>query len=393
MSTLVLVGGSIASNYANGGIAWERLSWTLGLRRLGLEVLLVDQLDRARCVFPDGAEHSYESCLNRAYFRSVVEEFGLAGDAVLVGEQGESLDGPTYAELLERAEEAELLVNLAGNVRLEEVKRRPALRVYVDLDPGLTQLWLASGEPAPRVDGHDLHFTIGENVGTPASTLLTAGLDWRHTRQPVLLDEWPVVPSDHPDRFTTVATWRGTGPHGSLDSVGYRLSQKADEFEKLINLPRATHGSFELALKNPDGAVREQLERHGWHVVDAAGVASAPSSFRRYVQGSGAEFSVAKGAYAETSSGWFSDRTTRYLASGKPALVQDTGFGRNIPTGYGLLSFRTLDDAVEGVSRIGRDYEAQARAARQVAEDYFDSDRVLARFLEEVSGSAGRRRR
>jgi hypothetical protein len=386
MAWLLLVGGSVAANYRNGGIAWERLSWVLGLRRLGLDAWIVDQLDRARCRWPEGAEQRYENCLNLAYFEKVVEEFDLAGSAVLVGDEGESLYGPAYDELLELAESAEALVNVAGNVRLDEVKRRSRLTVYVDVDPGLTQLWLASGAPVPRIEGHDLYFTIGENVGTPGCTLPTGGLTWRHTRQPVLLDEWPVGAEGRRDRFTTVARWRGTGPHGSLDSQGISLTQKAEEFEKVIELPRRVPATFEIALDIDPGDADglPLLERNGWRLADPQVVASGPDAFRTYVQGSGAEFSVAKGAYAKTRSGWFSDRTTRYLASAKPALVQDTGFGDNIPVGDGLLAFQDLDDAVSGAQRIIADYGHHAAAAREVAERFFDSDKVLARFLEDV---------
>lgn len=380
---------SIAGNYPKAGIAWERVSWALGLRRLGLDVFVVDQLDRARCVYPQGAEPSYETCLNRPYFERVVERFGLADSAVLVGEAGESLYGPTYDEFLQLAEAATVLVNIAGDLRLEPVKRRARLKVYVDLDPGLTQLWLASGKPAPRVDGHDLYFTIGENVGTPFCSLPTSGLVWHHTRQPVLLDEWPVCSDGNPNRFTTIAVWRGVGPHGSLESIGLEFRQKADEFARVIELPERAPQTFELALKvdGVDEGDRTVLERHGWHVVDARKVVPDPDSFRRYVQASGGEFSVAKGAYTQTSSGWFSDRTTRYLASGKPALVQDTGFSRNIPVGEGLLVFQTLDEAVDGARRVAGAYERHCQAARAIAEDHFDSDKVLSRFLDDVEAS------
>jgi len=389
MGPLVLVGGSIAANFRNGGIAWERLSWVLGLKRLGLDVRMVDQLDRARCVYPPGVEQEYENCLNRAYFEEVIRDFGLAGSAVLVGDEGESLSGPSYAELLELAESADLLVNVAGNVRLEEVKRRTRLSVFVDVDPGLTQLWLASGAPAPRIESHDLYFTIGENVGTPACPLPTGGMTWRPTRQPVLLDEWPVSANGEASRFTTVARWRGTGPHGSLDSQGIALTQKADEFEKVIELPRRAPATFELALKVDPGDAEDLtlLTRNGWDVVDPLTVASDPHAFREYVRGSGAEFSVAKGAYAETRSGWFSDRTTRYLACGKPALVQDTGFDTNIPAGDGLLAFADLADAAAGVQRIVADYEHHRTAARAVAEEFFDSDKVLTQFLDDIESA------
>jgi hypothetical protein len=113
-------------------------------------------------------------------------------------------------------------------------------------------------------------------------------------------------------------------------------------------------------------------------------VAADPFAFRRYVQTSGAEFSVAQGIYVQTWSGWFSDRTVRYLASGKPALVQDTGFSCNYPVGDGLVPFGTLEDAMAGADRIARDYDRHCRAARALAEAYFDSDKVLGRFVDQI---------
>ena len=113
-------------------------------------------------------------------------------------------------------------------------------------------------------------------------------------------------------------------------------------------------------------------------------MAGDPDAFRAYVQGSGAEFSVAQGIYVETHSGWFSDRTTSYLASGRPVLVQDTGFGRTLPVGEGLLAFRTLDEAIAGAADIGRRYGEHCAAARRIAEKHFDSDRVLTRFCEQA---------
>ena len=148
-------------------------------------------------------------------------------------------------------------------------------------------------------------------------------------------------------------------------------------------------GSFELALDiHPaDSRDRDLLVRHGWRLVDPRRVARGPSEFRRYVQDSGAEFSVAQGMYVDTYSGWVSDRTVRYLASGKPALVQSTGFERTLPVGEGLVTFRTLDEAVGGAGEIASDNERHSKAARAIAEEYFDSDRVLSRMLEEVEVS------
>jgi hypothetical protein len=161
---------------------------------------------------------------------------------------------------------------------------------------------------------------------------------------------------------------------------------KVHEFRKFLELPRRSPYVFELALDIHPSDVKdlESLRRNGWRIVDPKQVVPDPAAFRQYLQTSSAEFSTAKGVYVETNSGWFSDRTVRYLASGKPALVQDTGFSRNYPVGEGLIAFRTLDEAVAGAEAIVRDYEKHCLAARKIAETSFDSDKVLARFLKEV---------
>jgi len=122
-------------------------------------------------------------------------------------------------------------------------------------------------------------------------------------------------------------------------------------------------------------------------VVDAIEAVGDPESFRRYVQASGAEFSAAQGIYVDTNSGWFSDRTVRYLASGKPALVQDTGFSRHFSQREGLIPFRTIDEAADGAARIVRDYDRHARAARSIAAEFFDSSKVLGPFVDRIQES------
>lgn len=389
MSRLIVVAGGIAAHYRNGGMAWVFLSWALGFRRLGFDVFFLDQLDRAHCVHPPGEERAYETCLNLAYFGEVVAAFGLANAAAVVGEDGQTLWGPPPNDLRDRLDEADTLVNIAGNLRLDALKRRPRLKVYVDIDPGFTQLWLESARRAPRVDGHDLHFTIGANIGARGSSLPSGGIDWKHTVSPVQLDEWPLSREGDATRFTTVGRWRGTGPHGSLEGIGFRFADKADEFASVLELPQRVPYTFEVALdiepRDRDGW--ELLARNGWRVRAANEVAFDPQSFRRYVQRSGAEFSVAKGIYVETKCGWVSDRTTRYLASGKPVLVQDTGLEASFPDREGILFFRTLEEAADGAARIASDYERHSVAARTVAEQVFDSDVVLARFLDEVARS------
>jgi hypothetical protein len=383
MDTLV-VSGAIANRPLNSGGAWVRLSWVLGLRRLGFDVWFVEQIDEATCVNAAGAPAAFAESENRRYFEQVVERFGLEGRASLLYEGGRESAGVPLAELLPVAQEARLLVNVSGHLDLEPLMSRLRRKAYVDLDPGFTQFWHADGTGGARLDGHDVHFTVGENIGRPDCPIPTCGLEWKAVRAPAVLEDWPVAEGGDTDRFTTIGAWRG--PFGPVHFGGHTYSLKVHEFRKVIELPRRSPQRFEIALDiHPgDERDREALEANGWHLVDPRATVPGPLEFRDYVQGSGAEFSVAQGIYVATNSGWFSDRTVRYLASGRPVLVQDTGFSANLPVGEGLLAFTDLEGAVQGAERIARDYEAHRRAARAVAESHFDSDTVLSRFLEEA---------
>jgi hypothetical protein len=379
---LAIVSGALAAKPWRGGAAWVRLSYVLGLRRLGWEVFFVEELpphalaDRAGC--PAGLDDSD----NLRFFRSVMDAFGLARHSALL------CDGRTWgltaAEGEEAAAAADLLVNVGGNLRLAAVQRRPRRKVYVDLDPGYTQAWLAAGIGDLGVKGHDAYFTTGANVGRPGCPIPDAGIAWRHTVPPVVLDEWPADPGPGFGRFTTVGAWRG--PYGLVDIGEQTLGPKAHEFRRFAALPRGAPGRFEVALDidDADRTDRDLLRRNGWALPDPRTVAGDPEAFAAYVRGSGAECSVAQSVYVRTGSGWVSDRTTRYLASGRPALVQDTGLGRTVPTGEGLLTFRTIEEAVTGAESIAADYERHAKAARMLAEEAFDSDLVLTRMLEET---------
>jgi hypothetical protein len=380
--TTVMVSGVLATRHLNGGGAWVRLSWALGLQRLGFEVVFVDQIEPEACVDAAGRPADFASSANLAYFRAVTEQFGLGDSSVLVLGRGERTHGLPFADLLELAEACELLVNISGHLRVEPVLRRLRRKAYIDVDPGFTQFWQTAG--VLPVEGHDFYFTIGENIGRRSCPIPTGGICWRPIRQPVVLDHWQPSPEGDPNRFTTIASWRG--PYAPIDFHGRTLGVKVHEFRKFLSLPSRTGQAFEIALDiHPaDDRDRRRLLESGWRLIDPRAVAADPAAFRRYVWGSGGEFSVAQGVYVETGSGWFSDRTVRYLAAAKPALVQDTGFSRNYPVGEGLIPFRTLDEAVNGARSIERDYDRHCGAARTLAETVFDSDRVLGELAAEV---------
>jgi hypothetical protein len=383
--TRVIVAGALASKPGNGGEAWVRLTWALGLRRLGCEVVLAEQIASATCVGADGAPAPFAASVNRAWFDALVARFGLGGTACLVHEDGPETSGLTFEQLVAHAERADLLVNLSGHLTLAPVLARVGARLYVDLDPGYTQLWAAADDPGARLDGHDAFATVGANLGDPACPLPTNGLRWRPLRPPVLLDAWPASPPPPGSAFTTVATWRN--PLGTIEHDGRAHGSKAHAFRRIVDLPHRAGGArFELALDLHPADERDgrALRDHGWTLADPRAVAGTPEAFRDYLRRSLAECSVAQPVYVETASGWFSDRTAHYLAGGRPALVEDTGLAGSLPLGEGLLTFRTPEQAAAGARAIASEPEHHGHAARALAEERFDSDRVLGDLLAEL---------
>ncbi|MGH8542217.1 MAG: glycosyltransferase [Gammaproteobacteria bacterium] len=385
MITLV-VSGALANKPGNAGEAWVRMSWVTGLRRMGFDVWFLEQIAGDLLADGQGESKGLESSPHVSYFRDVTRGFGLEGRSALINEKGGLIVGPDPSELEELAREAALLVNISGHLAVPSLLRRFRRKAYVDLDPGFTQFWQSNGIGA-RLAGHDRYFSVGLKVGTPTCLVPADGIAWIPVPPPVLLEDWPVSHGD-PETLSTVASWRGS--FGPIEHEGKTYGLKVHEFRKFIDLPSHVPQALEIALDiHPaDNRDLEDLRERGWRILDPQEVVPEPDDYRRYIQSSGGEFSVAQGMYVETGSGWFSDRTVRYLASGKPALIQDTGFSSMLPSDEGIVAFRTMDEAVAGARRISIDYQAHCLAARQIAEEYFESERVLSRFLDEADVAA-----
>jgi hypothetical protein len=386
--TTVLVASVIATKCRNGGNARAVLNWVHGLRKLGVRAYYVEQIASQHCVDDQGRRVPFEQSSNVAYFEHVMENAGLAGAATLVCDGGPTTSGLPFRELLDVAGAADLLLNITGHLTLEPLMRRIRRKAYLDLDPGFTQLWHAAGHDGARLSGHDLFFTIGENIGMPGCAIPRGDIRWRHTRQPAVLSDHT---SDDPPwrgRFTTIASWRG--PYGPVQDGATTFGLKVHEFRKFIDLPQRAAATFEIALDIHPADARDLflLRGHGWRIVDPVRTVPDPQAYDDYILGSDAEFSAAQGVYVATDSGWFSDRTVRYLAAGKPALVQDTGFSRRYPVGEGLLAFRTVEEAASGVEAIQRDPRRHQQAARALAAEFFDSNAVIGRLLDEAGVAA-----
>jgi hypothetical protein len=375
------VAGSIAQRAGYGGHAWALIQYLLGFRSLGYEVVFIDFLSSSMATDERGVPSPTARARSIDWFTGEMRRAGLEGSyALLLGENGHSV-GLSRAEVLERVARSRFLLNVMGFIDDEEILEAAPRRVFLDIDPGFCQMWRELGL-ADQFQGHDDFVTVAENIGRSDCAIPTCGIPWTTTRPPVHLDSWRTVYGG--EVITSVGSWRG--PYAPVEYRGRSYGLRVHEFRKFTELPRLTQGPFEVALDiDPaDSGDTERLKRGGWGLSNPALVAGSPDRYRRYLQGSKAEVAIAKEMYVDTRSGWFSDRSACYLASGKPVLAQDTGFTDNYPVGRGLVSFGDLDEAVAGAEDISADWDRHSRGARALAEEYFDARKVLGAMLDKL---------
>ena len=382
MGETIIVAGSLAQRPHHGGHTWVFLQYLLGFRDLGWDVLFLDRLEPGMCVDDSGRPAPLHTSANLRYLRTVMDGFGFADSWGLLYDGGREVVGRARDEVLNRARRSALLLNVMGFLDDEEVLAAAPLRVFLDIDPGFGQMWQVLGLHEP-LRGHDRYVTIGERIGAPGCAVPTCGIEWVTTKQPVALDEWPLAPGEG-NGFTSVASWRG--PFGPIEYGGRTYGLRVHEFRRFLELPALTSAAFELALDIHADEVDDlrRLEEHGWGLADPRLAASDPWRYRDYIRRSSAELMIAKNLYVDTRSGWFSDRSACYLASGRPVLAEDTGLDGLVPSGEGLLTFSTMEEAVAGVEEITGDHRRHSRAARAIAEEHFAAERVLPRLLREL---------
>lgn len=382
MKETIIIAGALAQKPGHGGHSWVFLQYLLGFQRLGWDVLFLDRLDSQMCVDSSGNSCELVESYNLRYFLEVMERYGLQDSFSLICDDHLHI-GWSRSQVLERVRTCPFLINVMGYLDDPEILALASKKVFLDIDPGFGQMWRELGL-ADLFQGHDYHVTIALNMGRPECSIPTCGIDWIRTPQPVVLDNWFCGDATNGGPITSVVSWRG--PFAPITYRKRTYGLRVHEFRKFASLPIASDWPLELALDIHPSEKEDLdlLEANGWRLVNPRETAGDPACYQCYIQSSSDEFMVAKNMYVQSRSGWFSDRSICYLASGKPVVAQDTGLADHFPIGCGLIAFNTLEDSLLALKELKENYPLHSSAARGLAEEYFDSDLVLGRFCAQL---------
>jgi hypothetical protein len=385
MRRIIVCGYMIRHPVAGNLLAY--FHYLLGLHLLGYEVVYLEESGWSQsCYDPVVRDYGDDPRSGLHTVQALISNYGMKAKVCYVDRDTKTVYGADWEEMKQTLKTADLLLNIGGVCWLPEFllcKRR----VLIDMDPFFTQIGQFAAEG--RNDYH-VYFSYGANIGRPGCTIPTDGMDWLPTVPPVVPELWQssVLTQeqwreiDKADAaFTSVANWSA---YGGVTYRGEHYGQKNEEFMRLLELPSRCSQKLELALSGGDVEIKERLCMAGWSVRDGGEVSANVSTYQTYLTRSLGEFSAAKNAYVKTHSGWFSDRSVCYLAAGRPVILQDTGFSDWLPTGWGVLAFSSLQEAVGCIERVNADYQAHCLAARELVEQTFSYKVVLPQLLEKL---------
>ena len=375
----------LVGQYPFGGVIWDYLQYLLGFKSLGHQVLYLEDsgawpYDPVAGTITDDCSFALQS------LRKIFTDFDLAESWVYRNGADGKFHGAGEKVAREWLRHGDLLVNVSSAGWLRDYDLRVGHRMFIDGDPMFCQIGLLDGSNplyAGRLRDHDSHFTFGLSVGQPDCPVPVDGITWRPTVQPIAIDQWPVTPASADAPWTTVMNWASYKPKVW---EGRTYGQKNLEFNRFRDLPSKTSVPLRLAMGlGVDGQrPAQELRQLGWDLVEPQEVVPDHRAYRSFLTNSKGEWSVAKHGYVEGKTGWFSCRTACYLAAGRPAVVQETGWSRHLPSNCGVLPFTTLEEAAEGLTKVTHNYSVHSKAAREIALEFFDAKKVCKDLLSQV---------
>jgi hypothetical protein len=368
------------------GVVWQHIHYIVGLQRLGHEVYYIE--DSARLPYnPETFEVNNEFDYAARLLHRLSQEFGFKNRWAFCARY--LANNPTAGLPLKKIRQlyrgADAILNICGAQELSEDLLVSDRILYIESDPGVEQIKIDNGvrSTIDYLRRHRALFTFGENVSTKSFPVPTHGFEWLPTRQPVVTDLWKTQRA--PPRaavFTSVANWSTSG----LKDITWRgdkyLWSKSREFLRFVSAPKKSGETFELATNIENQNTRAKFLRNDWRLHCPLQLSVDYWLYRDYIRRSKGEFTVAKDQYIRLNTGWFSDRSACYLAAGRPVIIQETGFTRIYGGKAGLLSFRSLSEIVDAVKIINTDYAKHSRAARALAREVFEAEKVLKSVLD-----------
>lgn len=371
-----------------GGMAWgSQMHYLAGLRDLGHDVYLLEDSGDApwACWDPELGMINSTPTYGLRFAADALASVRLGERWAYLDAPRRSWHGPLAGRVADVCASADLLIDIGGVNQARPWLMVIPRRILLDLDPVFTQVAsLNRTARAVDADRYTAFFTFGQNFGQPDCTIPDDGIPWQPTRPPVHLASWPASRGSESGCYTTVMQWESY-PAAAYGRAAFGL--KAQSFGPYLELPGAVAANLELAVGG-DHVPSRVLRRHGWRLRDPLEASRTPRAYQAYIRQSKAEFTVAKHGYAATRSGWFSERSASYLASGRPVITQDTGFSEWLEPGLGVLAFSCFEEAVAAIEEVDAHYSLHCAAAREIAEAHFDSRRVLGELLDRAHASA-----
>ena len=370
----LVVTGYLASR-PFGGMTWQVLHYLAGFRRLGFDVWYVEEFDGLE-LDPETADYAYDPSKNLRFVERQLRWIGMEDRWIYRRPHTDEYFGAGESKLLELYRTADAVVDVCGAQPIALTRPEIKRLVYIETDPVTHQLWIDQGDTwhLEYIGSYDVHFTYGERLGAPDCPVPTGPFEWHPTRAPIVIDWW-AGGTIAGSALTTVTSWEQTGKEAVLD--GRLLSwSKRDQWLRFAGLPSGSELPLELCVQYLEGVDREMMLAQGWRLASAHEIRD-PDLYRSYIVESLGEFTIAKEQVVVPRPGWFSDRSACYLAAGRPVIAQDTGFDEVLPTGEGLFSFTTEEEALIAIAEVAGDQERHAKAASEIAHEYFDSSKVL----------------
>jgi hypothetical protein len=395
MGKLTIIVGGFIGILPAGGVTWDYIQYPLGFSLLGHDVYYIEDT-RLYPIYqkPGNDWADASSCIS--HLKTVMDYFGFKDRWAYRDEASGLCFGLTEEKLKAICRTADVFVNVSCSTFLRDEYLCIPIRILIDSDPMFTQIqYLSQQMFTPGASGirellhnHNFLFSFGENIGADNCRIPLCNLTWHNTRQPVCLNYWKAapLPTNTALNFTTLMNWTA-GKKLSFNNEDW--GQKDEELMKVLPLPGKVPNiklSVGIAQTGVDAKnfPKDQLELYGWEILDPEKVAATWLQYNHFIASSSGEFSVAKQTYVKANTGWFSCRSACYLAAGRPVITQETGWSKFIPPGKGLFAFNDLESAEVAINEVANNKTKHAKEARRIAEEFFDSNKVLTNLLEQL---------